>query len=275
MNPHQACPKCSSANPGTAKYCSNCGVVLAATLTQGRTVILPPGQPPQAGAPPLDLAALAARARTAFGLAATLVGVPPQPPRPSDRPEDTLLVADVSGSMGEEFDSGVTKIAALSRAAVNLVLQKHQIDPRDRVGAIIFNHRAEVRIELARVGDQKQALIRSLQALAADGGTDITKGLCLARDHFDWNRPHVVRRIVLLTDGQDDGDPVTEAEDLKQQGVVIDVIGIGASPAHVKEKLLKRVASTIEGELRYRFIKDHRTLVSHFTQLATKTSTSP
>lgn len=45
--------------------------------------------------------------------------------------------------------------------------------------------------------------------------------------------------------------------------------------ADVGEKLLKRVASTIQGELHYRFIKDHRTLVSHFTSLASKTTTAP
>jgi len=249
--------------------------VLGATLIQGHTVIMPSGQPPHGGTPPFDLKAIAERARTAFGAGASLVGVSSGPTHQTDQQEDTFLVNDVSGSMADEFDRGVSKIEALCRAAVNLVLQKHQIDPRDRVGAIAFDDRAELRMELARLGDQKQALIRALQALEANGGTDITAGLVLAQEQFDWNRHDIVRRIVLLTDGQDDGDPVPTADDLKRQGVVIDVIGIGASPAQVKEKLLKRVASTIEGELRYRFIKDHRTLVSHFTQLATKTSTSP
>ena len=56
--------------------------------------------------------------------------------------------------------------------------------------------------------------------------------------------------------------------------MVIDVIGIGPSPHKVNERLLKKLASTIEGELRYRFIKNHRALVTLYTQLANKTATS-
>lgn len=275
MNQSQSCPRCSAANSSSARFCQNCGAVLTATLIQGRTVILPAGQHQPTGAPPFDPKAIAQRARSVFNTGQTFVGAPPHGANRSNQREDTLLDCDVSGSMADEFDHGVAKIEALRRAAVNLVLQKHQIDPRDRVGVITFNDRADLQMALACVGDDKQSLIRKLQSLNAGGGTDINEGLVLARENFDWSRADVVRRIVLLTDGRDGGDPIPTASDLKRQGVVIDVIGIGASPAGVNEDLLKRVASTIQGELRYRFIKDHRTLVSHFTQLATKTSTSP
>lgn len=89
---------------------------------------------------------------------------------------------------------------------------------------------------------------------------------------FDWSRNDVVRRIVLLTDGHG-GEPLRTAEDLKSRGVVIDVIGVGSNPSRVDEKLLRKVASVIEGETRYRFIKDQQTLVGHYTQLANKTKT--
>jgi hypothetical protein len=90
---------------------------------------------------------------------------------------------------------------------------------------------------------------------------------------FDWHRAGVVRRVVLETDGHG-GNPLQTAEYMKQNGVVIDVVGIGEHPSGVDEKLLKKVASVVEGELRYRFIKDHRTLVAHYTQLANKTATA-
>ena len=76
----------------------------------------------------------------------------------------------------------------------------------------------------------------------------------------------------MLTDGHG-GDPLRTSEELKAAGVIIDVVGIGPTSSDVNEDLLKQLASVVEGELRYRFIKDHRTLVQHYTQLANKTAT--
>ncbi|MGD2111192.1 MAG: VWA domain-containing protein, partial [Phycisphaerae bacterium] len=87
-------------------------------------------------------------------------------------------------------------------------------------------------------------------------------------------RNGVVRRIVLLTDGCG-GHPIRTAQDLKSRGVVIDVIAVGHSEEEVNVKLLKKIASTVDGELRYRFIKDQQTLVAHITQLGGKTAVCP
>ena len=51
------------------------------------------------------------------------------------------------------------------------------------------------------------------------------------------------------------------------------MIGVGDHSGNVDEKLLRKVASFIEGEERYRFIKDSQTLLKTFTQLAAKTAT--
>jgi hypothetical protein len=67
------------------------------------------------------------------------------------------------------------------------------------------------------------------------------------------------------------GHPLRTAEDLKSQGVIIDVTGVGGSPAKVDDSLLKKVASILHGELLYRFIKDQRTLNRTFTALGGKT----
>ena len=109
--------------------------------------------------------------------------------------------------------------------------------------------------------------------MSAGGGTDINEGLKTARDSFDWNRNNVVRRIILLTDGHG-GQPLKTSEELKSRGVIIDVIGIGSTPEGVDEKLLRKVASVIEGEVRYRFIADSLTLTRTYTQLANKTATN-
>lgn len=55
--------------------------------------------------------------------------------------------------------------------------------------------------------------------------------------------------------------------------VVIDVVGIGPAATEVNEELLREVASVVQGQARYRFIRDSRTLVAHYTQLASKTAT--
>jgi hypothetical protein len=86
--------------------------------------------------------------------------------------------------------------------------------------------------------------------------------------------PSFVRRIVLLSDGENIAgpDPVETAERLKQSGVVIDCIGIGergegARPGEgLDEKMLMAVASPG----RYKYIRDTSTLLYHFESLADK-----
>ena len=154
-----------------------------------------------------------------------------------------------------------------------MALSKAQIDPDDEIGLVAFDDHPHVILDLCPLKSDKPQILAAIQSLSIHGGTDINVGLKAARDMFDWARTDVVRRIVLLTDGHG-GHPMRTANELKERGVVIDVIGVGDSPHNVDEKLLRKVASVIEGETRYRFIKDQQTLVAHYTQLANKTATS-
>jgi Mg-chelatase subunit ChlD len=187
--------------------------------------------------------------------------------------EQTIVVNDASGSMAEEYDDGHKKIDASCRASCNLVLQKLRIDPEDEVGLITFTDRATSLLQPQQLAAHAQEMIKRLQAMQARGGTDIAAGLDLAGQMLDWQRPGLVRRIVLLSDGYG-GAPLACATALKQRGVIIDVVGVGATPDLVDEPLLKRVASTVDGQLRYRFITDQQTLIQHYTQLASKTETA-
>lgn len=186
--------------------------------------------------------------------------------------ELTVFVEDVSGSMAGYYDSRLSKLEAAKRATCSMVVQKGRLDLQDEIGLVQFNHAARGVLPLCRIESHKIKILQAIQSLAVDGGTDINAGLKAARDMFEWHRHGVVRRIVLLTDGHG-GHPLATAEDLKDRGVVVDVVGVGANPRGVNEKLLRKVASEIEGENRYRFVKDSQTLVEHYTQLANKTAT--
>ncbi len=267
MNPN--CPNCNLARSPGSRFCPGCGTALDATMIQGRTVVMRT----QTGSPPVrgfDTKTVIDRARASFD-AGTVVHSPVTAVSEArDQPEDTQLVVDHSGSMGDEFDSNVTKLEAAIRSCVNLVANKYQIDPSDRISVIVFDDRAKLLRGLSPLHSQKREIIQAIQSVTIGGGTNIDLGLKKAGKHFDWSRQGTVRRIVLLTDGEG-GDPRATAEHLKSRGVVIDVIGIGPEPGEVNEDLLREIASTLNGQPRYRFIKDHRTLVQHHTQLANKT----
>lgn len=250
------CVKCMTVNPPGACFCMSCGATLGATAAGGTTVVLggslaPPTTPRVP--PPLSAAA-----------------VPSASSSWSDQLEVTLLVNDVSGSMDGYYDGASRKIDAAIGAAVGLVISKGRIDPHDEIGLVAFNSQARLILGLCPIGAHRQQIISAIQSLTPGNGTDINEGLKAADASFVWHRTGVVRRIVLLTDGVG-GDPLATAESLKARGVIIDVIGVGDSPANVDEKLLRRVASTVQGELRYRFIKDHPALLQHYTTIAGKT----
>lgn len=261
------CPRCRNSNVSPARFCTACGASLAATLVEGRTLRLDSTRIPQSATSVVHTAIDGARDTLRREVAQgrkfpTAVSAGP--------PEDVFIVTDVSGSMDQELDAGTSKIAGASRAGINLVLRKCQVDPNDRIGLVTFCDTADVLLNLSPCTAHKAELIQKLQSLTANGGTDIAEGLKTAQGFFDWSRNEVVRRIVLLTDGHG-GKPESLARKLHDKGVVIDVIGIGPSPSAVNEARLRQVASTIDGMSRYRFIKDSRTLVAHYTQLGNKT----
>ena len=269
-----SCPQCQKANPDNACFCLGCGTTLSATNVQGRTVVASTGQagispPVQAPPPQMPQAQSSSTPSPPKGLT-DFHGMPAST-GPNNQREHTIPVNDISVSMSSPFGGGLCKLDASKQASITLVLEKAQLDPNDEIGLVSFNHNACRLLDLCPLYSHKPQIIKTLQALQIDGGTDINAGLKTARDMFNWSRNDIVRRIVLLTDGHG-GHPLRTAEDLKARGVVIDVIGVGDNPRNVDEKLLKQVASTIDGENHYWFIKDQQTLVKRYTDLANKTS---
>ncbi len=267
------CMSCTYDNPDTALFCQSCGNSLDATRTGQHTVIVPDAPTnPDYFIPgiPRDLDN---QARPPGSWPAGVENGPQQLP-PVDQREHVVLALDISSSMSEPYDNRMDKHTASQRAAVTLVVHKAQLDANDHVGLVSFNSQAQIVVRPCPLVTHKQQIIEGIQSLSSGGGTDIHKGVKSAGDAFAWQDPNVVRRIVLLTDGHG-GHPLRTADELKGRGVIIDVTGIGPDPSAVDEKLLRKVASVVQGEVRYRFIKDSQTLVDEYRGISEKTATTP
>lgn len=262
------CPSCRVQIEPRSSSCSSCGCSFAQQTTQvaGRTIVESAAGANQTVVPlPVS----------ADGFATTLQSSPQLPSQRTSGPsaglrEHVILAVDGSGSMAKEFEPGVTKIAAAQRAAINTILAKKQIDPFDLVGLVAFNDVARVVHPLTESGAARRGLCLAAQSLTADGGTDINAALVCCERSFDWSVPNVVRKIVILTDGHG-GNPLRTSENIKARGAYIEVVGIGPTPAAVDEKLLRVIASSIAGEVQYRFIRDASSLLQHFTRVGEKT----
>lgn len=262
------CPRCGDNNQSAnGNYCTNCRAPLKATtlatLTQVRQ------SPPANGA---------AAPQPVYGGSQAPIGNSNQP-RASvylnhaqgrspgqGQGEDLVLVLDTSGSMAGRYDGSRDKITAAKRGTSSLVLNMAMIDPNAQIGLVRFHSSATPLLPLCPLHSHKDQMIHTIQCLQAGGGTDQNEGLKAARDMFDWSQANVTRRIIMLTDGQG-GEPLATAHELKSRGVVIEIIGVGDCPTNINEILLFKVASTVNGENKYRFIKDAQTLVEKLTQL--------
>ena len=266
---NRECEQCKAFNPQDARFCRSCGASLEDDI--GQTTVVLPRAPFPPGIPPEQFRTIVPRSHET-GEPTTVL---PATERDLDgnQREHTVFCLDTSASMGELYSGRSTKLEAACKASVAMVLNKGQIDPLDEIALVTFRSKATVHLGMSPIATYKMDIIEAIQSLAADNGTDINAGLKATRGVFNWARQDVVRRIVLLTDGQG-GQPLGTAEDLKARGVVIDVIGVGADPSGVDEKLLRKVASFIDGELHYHFIKDQQTLTNVFLDLAHKTQTA-
>ena len=188
---------------------------------------------------------------------------------PWDDPRDTVIIQDVSGSMGL-CDYRPTRLAGGVQAATVHVKTCAQKRPDDRVAIVSFHTSARHVLPLTPV-THKKVILDALAGLSADGGTNLATGLEAVVEIFE-NEPvsNRSRHTILQTDGQG-GEPLAVAAELKEGlGVVIDVVGIGGSPREVNEALLRQVATTEpDGSSHYRFVKDPQTLCEHYRRLAT------
>ena len=191
-------------------------------------------------------------------------------PADFERPRlDLVAVLDVSGSMDSPFNAyyydeygnkreagdtadgerlGTTKLDAATQSLCALT---EQLDENDRLGVVLYNHRAHVAKPLRDVGTTDMAAIRRhIRDVAAAGSTNLEDGFEAAVDMLGGERPaendhdgrpnheeridpNVERRVVFMTDmmpntGATGEDALTERfADAAVDGIHTTFLGMG------------------------------------------------
>ncbi|MFC7233425.1 VWA domain-containing protein [Saliphagus sp. GCM10025308] len=166
-----------------------------------------------------------------------------------ERPRlDLVAVLDVSGSMSSPFDAyyydeqgreheaendAATKLEAATQSLCALTEQLHD---EDRLGVVLYNHRAHVAKPLRDVGTtDMRAIRRHIQEISADGSTNLEDGFEAAVDMLQdgISDPAVERRVVFMTDmmpntGTTEEDELTSLfADAAVDGIHTTFIGMG------------------------------------------------
>jgi len=166
-----------------------------------------------------------------------------------ERPRlDLVAVLDVSGSMDSAFDeyyydeqgrkqevetSSETKLEAATQSLCALTEQLHA---EDRLGVVLYNHRAHVAKPLRDVGaTDMPAIRRHIREIAAGGSTNLEDGFEAAVDMLvdGTSSRRVERRVVFMTDmmpntGETGESGLTELfTDVAGEGIHTTFIGMG------------------------------------------------
>jgi Ca-activated chloride channel family protein len=146
---------------------------------------------------------------------------------PGDRPPLALaLVVDVSGSMAGQ------KIEYVREGLELLIDGMHD---EDELALITYSDAARVVMPMSNVGENRVALRRAVEALVAEGATNLSDGLTLGYqevlDGYDSGRQN---RVILLSDGMPTAG-ITDTEAIlddsrayNSDGVGLTTIGLGA-----------------------------------------------
>lgn len=181
-----------------------------------------------------------------------------------------LILIDVSGSMNEK-DYPPSRLSAAKKASIGFLTKLLDKNPNGIVGIVSFSYRAWIVHQPVKVSKCFSQLKDAINSLEIKSNTNTSAGLKLCIEIVNKFRTIIIdKRILALTDGHENagGDPEIPAQELKNSGIQIDIIGIGGSPRDVNESKLKRMASVVDWELRYWFIESVGDLIRKFEVLA-------
>ncbi|UJR79081.1 vWA domain-containing protein [Sandaracinus amylolyticus] len=162
-------------------------------------------------------------------------------------PVSLAVVLDHSGSMSGD------KIVQARESIVSLLARMHD---DDRLAVIVYDHEAQVLQPLASVRELRETLPARVRAVTADGGTNIPAGLDLGARALATAPGDHVRRLVLVSDGQDgSGEALpsiaTRIASRASERVTTSSLGIGVD---YDERFLSTVADSGRGN--YAFLSD-------------------
>jgi len=140
------------------------------------------------------------------------------------------VVVDKSGSM-EGASMNSMKIAL--RSLMN------RLTPEDELTLVEFNQRARLLLPPTRIAD-KTAILRAIEMLDADGGTNIEAGLTMGFKELAAlpSRENTSKRLMLFTDampnigGTDSGSFRSLTQRYAREGIGLTVFGVGVNFGH-------------------------------------------
>lgn len=182
------------------------------------------------------------------------------------RPVQLALVLDRSGSMAGE------KLANAKLAAAELIRQLHD---EDTLALIHYGSDVKVFPSRAATATAKEAMLREVEGIEDEGGTNIGAALLEAQAELMRNkRENAVQRILLVSDGEPtEGmtEPTAIAQltrSLRQEGLRVSAIGVGTD---FNEDLMSKIAETGAGS--YGYLRDTRELAGLFRRDLEQAST--
>jgi Ca-activated chloride channel family protein len=160
------------------------------------------------------------------------------------QPVALAVVLDVSGSMHGE------KIAEAKNAVRQLVERMHD---EDWVALVTYDHQTRVVQPLAPVASVRGELSARIDAIAPGGGTSIPQALDAGARSLEGAPGHLIRRLVLLSDGLDGSGQPVEAVSAQVRrrasgGVATSALGIGRD---YDERFMTSVADAGRGNYEF------------------------
>jgi len=178
-------------------------------------------------------------------------------PQAQRAPVNLALVIDRSGSM-----SGF-KLTQAKQAAQHLVAQ---LTPADRLSIVHYGSDVKAFNGLAGTPANKTVLLKYIEGIWDDGGTNIADGLTAGRDQLlAMKSDFKVNRLILISDGQPT-EGITDASqlsqvvrDIRSTGISVSSIGVGSD---FNEELMEAFAELGGGA--YAYLQDAAQLSNIF-----------
>lgn len=197
-------------------------------------------------------------------------GTPPPPPGSGG--SATVLVMDISGSMGDTWQGGVKLVSAVDAASRIVRMVQHEnevIAGAHRVALVSFTTNA--RLDAPLTSDMDAILVQ-LAGYSPQARTNIGEGLQLANAQLANASPKESRIIILLSDGKTNeglapdqilSGPAAEAA---QSGTCIYTIGFG-DRGDLDEQLLQDIAAANPSCGGYYYALDYQQLLQVYVRL--------